>query len=133
QVEREAVRRAGSDIFQLNAPIVPVLAALKTRGNRLVLLSNTSTAHFEFIPRNFDVLKPFDEFIVSFRVGAIKPEPAIFEAALAAIECEPHECFYTDDIPQYVDAGRGHGLDAEVFTGAVQLRQQLAARGVRLD
>ena len=64
--------------------------------------------------------------------GAIKPEPAIFEAALAAVRCRPAEAFYTDDIAAYVEAGRSHGLDAEVFTTATALRAHLAVRGIRV-
>ena len=97
-----------------------------------MLLSNTSAFHFEFIQRRWDVLQRFDEFVVSYRVGAIKPEPAIFEAALRAIRCAPQECFYTDDIPAYVEMARSYGLQAEVFTGADELVRQLAARRVQL-
>ena len=132
-VEFEHVRRAGSDIFELNASIIPVLRSLKARGCRLVLLSNTSVSHFEHIRREFGVLQLFDEHVVSFRVGAIKPEPAIFAAALQAIRCPPQECFYTDDVPEYVAAGRRYGLDAEVFTDTPALRRQLAARGIALE
>src|SRR5690606_14878171 len=106
----EKLRHAASDIFTLNEPIVPVLDALKARGIRLVLLSNTSAFHFEFIQRRWDVLQRFDDFVVSYKVGAIKPEPAIFEAALRAIHCRPHECFYTDDIPAYIEMARRFGL-----------------------
>lgn len=131
-VSLDQLRHAASDIFTLNEPIVPVLDALKAQGIRLVLLSNTSVFHFEFIQRRWDVLQRFDEFVVSYKVGAIKPEPAIFEAALKAIQCEPQQCFYTDDIPAYVEKARGYGLQAEVFTSVDALRGQLAARGISL-
>lgn len=129
----ETLRHAASDIFTLNEPIVPVLDGLKARGIRLVLLSNTSAFHFEFVQRRWDVLQRFDDFVVSYKVGAIKPEPAIFEAALQAIHCRPHECFYTDDIPAYIEMARRFGLQAEVFTDVPSLRAQLAERSVVLD
>ncbi len=122
--------RAASDIFKLNAPIVPVLDSLRHRGYRLVLLSNTSVSHFNWIRREFDVLDRFDALITSYEAGAIKPEPPIYEAALTVINCDPGDCFYTDDIPAYVEAGRQFGLQAEVFTGVEELREHLAARGV---
>jgi HAD superfamily hydrolase (TIGR01549 family) len=131
-VDFRALRKAGSDIFELNTPIVPVLDRLRELDIRLVLLSNTSVSHFEFIRERFDVLSRFDDFIVSYRVGAIKPERAIFEAAIAAIECEPDECFYTDDIPEYVGIGREFGLQAEVFTDAAALTGHLADRDVTI-
>ena len=128
----EALRLAASDIFQLNAPIVPVLDELKARGHRLVLLSNTSVWHFEFIRDRFDVLDRFDDYVLSYEAGAIKPEPPIFEAALARLQCAPGEAFYTDDIPLYVETGRKYGMQAEVFTTVPQLLVYLQQRGVVL-
>lgn len=129
----EALRLAASDIFQLNAPIVPVLDALKARGHRLVLLSNTSIWHFEFIRERFDVLDRFDDYVLSYEAGAIKPEAPIFEATLAQLQCPPGEAFYTDDIPLYVETGRQYGLQAEVFTDVPQLLRHLQQRGVTLS
>ncbi len=131
--ELEALKHAGSDIFVLNEPMLPILDALKARGHRLVLLSNTSIAHFEFVEREYGVLERFDDFVLSFRVGALKPDRAIFEAALKSIQCDPEECFYTDDIAAYVEAGREFGLQAEVFTDHNALLQQLRRRDFVLD
>jgi putative hydrolase of the HAD superfamily len=129
----EALKFAGSDIFHLNEPMLPILDALRARGHRLVLLSNTSIAHFEFVQREYDVLERFDDFVLSYRVGALKPDEAIYRAALEAIHCPPGECFYTDDIAAYVEAARGYGLQAEVFTDATTLRDQLSRRGIVLE
>jgi glucose-1-phosphatase len=121
---------AGSDIFTLNESIVPVLDSLKTAGYRLVLLSNTSISHLQWVQRQWDVLDRFDHLVTSYQAGATKPHPAIYEAALQAAGCAPSECFYTDDIPAYIDAARRLGIDAEVFTDTPALRQQLALRGI---
>ena len=123
---------AASDIFTLNAPIVPVLDELKSRGHRLVLLSNTSVFHFDFVRERFNVLDRFDDFVLSYEVKALKPHPDIFEDALKKIECDAPDCFYTDDIAQYVEGGRQHGLDAEIFTTASELKKHLAVRGIHL-
>jgi putative hydrolase of the HAD superfamily len=126
------LRRAASDIFELNAAMVPVLDDLRRCGLRLVLISNTNVAHIEWVRAQFDVLDRFDECVFSYQVGAIKPEPAMFEAALRAVCCAPGECFYTDDIAEYVALGREYGLQAEVFIGVPELKRQLAERGVAL-
>ena len=140
-LERAAMRsidfpsliRAGSDIFTLNPGIPEILTWLKAAGLRLVLLSNTSISHFRFVRDNFPVMAWFDEFVVSYAVGQLKPHPAIYQAALNAIECPPENCLYTDDIAEYVAAGRSHGLQAEVFTTPKALVEQLHARGVQLN
>lgn len=125
------LHRAGSDIFEENVSLLPVLDDLHTLGIRLVLLSNTCLPHFRHVADNFRVLDRFDDVVLSCEVGHLKPEPEIFEAAVAAIGCPPDRCFYTDDIPEYVAAGRRFGLHAETFTDAEKLRNDLARLGVR--
>jgi putative hydrolase of the HAD superfamily len=129
-VSFDDLKRAASDIFWLNEPIVPVLDQLKAQGLRLVLLSNTCITHFEWVRDHYDVLQRFDACVTSCGAGAIKPEPAIYEAALREIACDPRECFYTDDIPKYVTAGRQHGLLAEVFSDVPALLGHLGKCGV---
>lgn len=129
-VDIDDLRRAGADIFRQNEDLAPLLNSWKELGYRLVLLSNTCVTHFEWVRRRFDILEPFDDYVLSFEVGAVKPEEAIFWSALSRIDCAPAECFYTDDVVGYVEQGRAHGLQAEVFTDAPTLVRHLEQRGV---
>lgn len=131
-VDFEALVVAGSDIFELNTSILPVLDSLKASDYRLVLLSNTCISHFEFIWNQYDVLQRFDDYVTSYAAGAIKPEPGIFECALEKIECVPEEAFYTDDIPDYITEARKLGIQGEVFTDTETLVGQLAQRGIHV-
>lgn len=108
------------------------LAALHAR-HRLVLLSNTNPIHFEMIRERYPELRHFDAFVLSYEVGAMKPEPRIYAAAIEAGRCAPHECFFTDDIPEYVEGARQAGIDAVVFEGQEALERELRARGVVWD
>ena len=130
RVESVRLSTACSDIFQLNETLIPVIESLKHQGLRLVVLSNTSRWHVQWIRQKWDVLDHFDQLVLSYKVGAIKPEPMMYEAALKAIHCKPEECFYTDDIPAYVTRAREFGLQAETFTDVESLVRQLAERGV---
>jgi len=127
QIEIEKLQLAVADIFTLNAAILPILDDLKSRRIRLVVLSNTNELHAAFIRDNFDILDRFDDFVFSHEVGAMKPSATIYEAALKKAHCEPHECFYTDDIEEYVLAAREFGIQAKLFTGTEDLNQSLAA------
>lgn len=129
-VDVEVLRTAASDIFELNAPIVPLLDRLRSAGIRLVLLSNTNETHIQWVKRKFDLLDRFDDFVLSYEVGALKPEAAIYEAALTKIACRPEECLYTDDLAGHVEAARRFGLDAELFIDVETLRGQLRERGL---
>lgn len=119
---------AASDIFTPNEPIYPLVYSLKEQGLRLVLLSNTSPAHFEFISNRYPVLNHFDAKILSYEVRACKPDPHIYRAAIEAALCSPQECFYTDDIPEYIEGAKEHGIDAEIFQDVPTLKMHLSKR-----
>ncbi len=107
----------------------PFIADL-AKTHRLVLVSNTDPMHFEALCRTQPILRHFERRILSFEVGSSKPDAAIFQAAVAAAGCAPEECFYTDDIAEYVAAARSLGIDAVQFQSADQLAEELRARGV---
>lgn len=99
----------------------------------LILLSNTNAIHFEMIQANYSILKHFRELVLSYKVGAMKPSPLIYETAIKAAGCCPEECFFTDDIEEYVEGAKKQGIDAVRFESAEQIRKELRARGVRVS
>jgi len=101
------------------------------RNHRTVLLSNTNAMHFRGLKQRYSILGHFDAYVLSHEVGAMKPLPAIYKAAIRAAECEPGECFFTDDVAEYAEGARRHGIDAVQFTGAGQAMEELSRRGVR--
>ena len=119
-----------SSIFRPD-PLIPesMLERLKD-SYRLLLLSNTNAIHFEMIEQNYPLLRHFDHKVLSYKVGAMKPSPAIYQEALRHAQCRPDECFFTDDIPAYVEGARAQGIDAVQFQDAAQLESELRRRGV---
>ncbi len=117
-----------SSIF-LPETLVPesLLEAIAAR-YRLVLLSNTNGIHFEMIRRNYPILRHFHALVLSHEVGAMKPSPLIYARAVEAAGCAPEECFFTDDISEYVDGARRFGIDAVQFQNAEQIERELRAR-----
>lgn len=97
---------------------------------RLVLLSNTNPIHFEMVRGAYPHLKHFHDLVLSYEVGALKPDQAIYRAAVERAGCKPEECFYTDDIPEFVEGGRRAGLDAVQFESHEQLLREFRARGI---
>ena len=106
-----------------------LLAALR-RGYRMVLLSNTNEIHFRMIQRNYTAVAHFDAHILSCRVGAMKQAGEMYRQAVRQAGCEPSECFYTNDVEEFVEGGRRCGLDAVQFRGAAQLEAELRRRGM---
>lgn len=131
--ELAALQRAAGDIFEPNLEMRILLNQLQQQRYRLVLLSNTCSTHINWIRSNDDVLAFFDECILSYEVGACKPEQAIYDLVLRKIECLPGECFYTDDLPEYVRTAQALGIQATVFKSAQQLANELLRLGVALS
>jgi FMN phosphatase YigB (HAD superfamily) len=91
-----------------------LFARLGTRC-RLALLSNTDPIHVECLEQRFSFGRHFSVRIYSCSVGASKPSPAIYQAALEKLGVAAHEALYIDDIQEFVDAARRLGLDAVLF------------------
>lgn len=119
-----------SSIF-LPDPLLPeaFFAALHSR-YRLLLLSNTNAIHFAMIRERYVLLRHFDDYVLSYEVGAMKPSERIYEEAVGRAGCKAGECFFTDDIPLYVEGARAVGMDAVVFESAEQIQRELRVRGV---
>ncbi len=126
----ETLMHAASDIFEPNQAAIEIALQVKQRGHRLFLLSNTCEAHFAFVSEAFPFLKQFDGYVLSYEVGARKPEKKIYEKALEIAGCQNTECFYTDDILPYIESARSLKIDAEQYTTPQDLTQHLHARGI---
>ena len=120
-----------SAIF-LPSPLVSesLLSGLRQR-YRMVLVSNTNEIHFQMIRQNYALLEHFDSYVLSYQVGAMKPAEQMFAEAVRQADCRPEECFYTDDVLEFVEGGRRYGLDAVQFRGATELEQELTRRGIQ--
>lgn len=97
---------------------------------RLLVLSDTNELHFDFIRENFSILDYFDEFVLSHRVGAVKPSAEIFQAVIEKVECLPNECIFIDDIEKNVEGARRYGMNALQFVSVEQLEAELRARNL---
>lgn len=120
-----------SSIFLPDLLVPESLVAAIGERYRLLVLSNTNAIHFAMVRRSYPVLRHFDDLVLSYEVKAMKPAPAIYREAIARAQCRPEECFYTDDIPAYVEGARRQGIDAVQFESCAQLERELAAREIR--
>jgi glucose-1-phosphatase len=97
---------------------------------KLAVLSNTDPLHSAALDNKFSFLRHFPVRIYSCRVGASKPSPAIYQAALDALNVAPDDALFVDDIAEYVLAAREVGLDAFRFESPSQLLQEFSDRGL---
>lgn len=118
-----------SVFFQETLLAEAFLAGLRDRF-RLLVLSNTNPIHFGMLKAKYPLFRHFHDFVLSYEVGALKPDSKIYREAIVRAGCRPEECFFTDDIVANVEAARKHGMDAVQFLSAAQLEEELRARGV---
>jgi glucose-1-phosphatase len=124
----ETVMDAMGDIFQPNTPTIELALQLKEKGHPIFVLSNTCDAHFRYAIRHFPFLKAFDGHVLSYQVKARKPESQIYKKALEMAGCQREECFYTDDIPEFIEAAKSLQIDAELYTTHEALLQHFSKR-----
>ncbi len=122
-----------SSIF-LPDPLIPesLLKGVSKRF-RLLLLSNTNAIHFPMLKENYPLLRHFHDMVLSYEVRALKPSPVIYREAIARAGCRPEECFFTDDIADYVAGAKVEGIDAVQFESRAQIERELHARGVQWE
>ena len=127
----DALQLAASDIFELNVSMLPVLTRLAEAGWPLGILSNTCQTHWEYCLRRFAILESlFGTYALSYRIGVMKPEAAIFQAAAELAGCRPGEILYFDDLPQHIEGANAAGFDAVQYTNASRLMTELRRRGL---
>jgi putative hydrolase of the HAD superfamily len=121
-------------MFSLNVDMLPVIAGLERTGCGLGILSNSCGPHWEhLLGRRYSVLPGhFREIVLSHEVGAMKPDPGIYEVAARRAGVPADRIFFADDIQSHVDAARSAGWQAELFTTAAALIDALDRRGLKL-
>lgn len=133
RIEYDHFCRIWSSIFLPETLLSESLLEALGRRYPLLLLSNTNAIHFRMVREAYPLLRHFDDYVLSYEIGAMKPSPRIYEAAIERARCAPEECFFTDDIPEYVAGAKAAGIDAVQFHSAEQIERELLARGVRWE
>jgi putative hydrolase of the HAD superfamily len=96
----------------------------------LYLLSDTNEIHFGYVRQTVGILRVFREFIVSFQVGAMKPDPRIYGEALRRSGLPATACVFVDDRPANVEGAARVGIHAVLFQSPEQLAAELTRLGV---
>ncbi|MCL2462100.1 MAG: HAD family hydrolase [Defluviitaleaceae bacterium] len=88
---------------------VEVLEYFKSKGYKMGVISDTSPS-LEFTLEQLGLAQYFTSFTASSLVGAGKPSPVIFNAALDAQDVKAWESLYVDDYDVEADGAREQGF-----------------------
>lgn len=98
----EDFKKIWTPIFTEDKKVNKIILHLKSMGYPLYILSNTNELHFTYIKETYPIVHVFDEWILSYEVGAKKPKKKIFDEIFKRAEVSGSEVFYVDDTEDYI-------------------------------
>jgi putative hydrolase of the HAD superfamily len=118
-----------NDIFWEDREMCALARKLKKR-YKLILLSNINALHFKYIRNKFSIIGIFDELVLSYKVGAIKPERKIYDEVVRRAHGKREELFYIDDREDLVKEALRLGIDSTRFEDVDKLRRVMKEKGI---
>jgi putative hydrolase of the HAD superfamily len=88
---------------------VPVMRELRRRGLRVAIVSNCDHSTRPVVER-LGLVDEADAVILSFEVGAAKPSPEIYRAALERLDVQAADAVFVDDQTAYCDGAAALGI-----------------------
>ncbi len=119
-----------ADFFRhdiLDLALIAYIDRLRAAGYHLGLLSNASDGARRIFTEVYPVLPHFDSVTISAEEGVMKPDPRIFQVALARAGVQPHEAVFVDDVAENVAGARAVGMSGVHFCGSAAAISELAA------
>ncbi len=109
-----------------------LVAEVKEQNDGVVigLLSNSNPIHWQEQHEAEQIQNLFDRPFLSYEMGLIKPDAAVFVEVSRRLDVDPTRILYFDDNQLNVDAARRAGWRAELATGPHACRRVLAELGM---
>ncbi|KAJ2746699.1 hypothetical protein GGI20_001120 [Coemansia sp. BCRC 34301] len=127
--EREALitRFASSEGYRMFDDVPRILPYLQRKGIKLGVISNMDE-NAEGVLRSFEIRRYFDFVLTSINVGVEKPDPKMFDLALAAVNVRPYDSLHIGDSEKldYLPA-KAAGMEALLVDRS---RQALGKTGI---
>jgi HAD superfamily hydrolase (TIGR01509 family) len=98
------------EIFAENAAMAETLAALAGTVPML-LLSNTSAMHKDYLWRTFPIFRHFQDGVYSYSARSSKPDEAIFRHAIERFDLDPACTLFIDDMAPNIATAQRLGFD----------------------
>jgi epoxide hydrolase-like predicted phosphatase len=118
-----------NDVFSLNPYVLAVLKRLMGR-YRLIMLSNTDRERYGFVTSKFPEILFFDSYILSYEVGAVKPDLKIYRKAMEAARAEAEECVFIDDLEDNIKAAKNLGIQTVLLKADTDIAARLQDIGL---
>lgn len=124
-IDIEKAKALSRSLTKTKPEMLALLAKLKGRA-RLAALSNIGREQLAFLREAFKLDNYFSPIIPSYEAGSAKPDPAIYEYALNALDTAPGDVVFIDNQQRNLPPAEAFGIKTIHFTGAAELERQLA-------
>jgi glucose-1-phosphatase len=132
KMDLSGFREVWSSVFLPGLLVSEGLLATLKRKYPLILVSNTNEAHFEFIRSKYRVVDYFDQHVLSYEVGSLKPDRKIFEQAIRVSGFHPDALFFTDDREENILMAQQLGIHGHQFRTEPLLIDALRAAHIKI-
>jgi FMN phosphatase YigB (HAD superfamily) len=119
-----------AEIFTPIPSMIELQADLRRRGFKTYIFSNTNDLAIEHVRHDFPFFQNFNGHIYSYEVGAMKPEPKIYEAMEAMSGKRGADLIYIDDREENIAAGQARGWRTIHHETPEKTRQALIRMGI---
>lgn len=109
-----------------------LLQTLRKTGLPMYLLSNINEVSFGHLQDNFNVSQHFDELVLSYKVGHIKPALEIYHEVLNRSKIPAQHCLFIDDLRENIEAAESVGMHGIQFKGIQDLKNKLTDFGIQV-
>jgi epoxide hydrolase-like predicted phosphatase len=93
---------------------------------KIGLLSNAGDNWLKELFDEKDI-KLFDDIVLSYELGVIKPDPKIYEIAADRLDAKPEECVFIDDNQRHCNGGARVGMKTVCYANFEQAKKELKA------
>jgi len=134
KISKEKLRRLfeeGAKLMTVDTKVLKIADSLQKHGYITAMITNTTEVYRKFIQES-KVYKKFSPLIVSYEVGARKPEEKIYKIALKRLKINAKECVFIDDREYHLAPAKKLGMKAILFKNAKQFKADLKKLGVKI-
>jgi putative hydrolase of the HAD superfamily len=108
-----------------NEPLFDYMRNMLKPKYKLGLLSNAGANWLNELFEQKDI-NLFDDVVLSYELGVIKPDPDIYKQAAKRLGVDPEECIFIDDNQGHCNGGTRAGMKTICYKDFEQLKQDLA-------
>lgn len=118
--------------YDVDQRIVDVIKNAKTKGYKTAICTSNFPARINGLQKRFGFLDNFDVKVISYEVGANKPDRAIYEKLVELANVAPNEIAFADDNQESVENSKAVGITTFFYEGFDTYIEQLKSVGVEL-